>query len=518
MRKSHPAAKNAGRVAYPLTLSAQVQNMVLQQEAVSARKMDQSLAHSLAWRAGTNWFGQILSWSSFLIVVRLLTPVDFGIVAMATVLWAYLRYVAEFGIPQTVVTLRDLTEEQIAQLNSVALLLALGCFCVAATLARPLAAFFRTPKLALVVVTICAGLLPLGCRAVSEGLLSKEMRFRTLSLLDAISAIAASIATLLLAYLGYGYWALVWGNLAGQTLRSLLVVVACPHPYSKPQMNLLREPLKFGWHVMVSVEASTGYERLDNVTAGRVLGPTALGYYGMAWNLANVPLERLTTLVTTTVPAYFAAVQNDRAALRRYLRMLTEALSLAAFPATIGFALVARDLIPFALGSKWEGVVVPLQVLCIYATLRSVVALLSKLLTAVGEARFVMWDDLAALVILPIGFYVGSHWGTQGIAAGWVVAYPMVAAPLYWKTFKTIEMPVWDYWKALRPAVHGTVVMILAVSLLRWAVLRGQILWVRLVLEIVAGAAVYMLTLLLLHRGRMQTFFGAVKGFRSGQV
>src|SRR5208282_4205472 len=129
-----------------------------QQTAASSRRMDQSLAHSLAWRAGADWFSQVLSWSSFLIVVRLLTPADFGIVAMAMVLWAYLRYLGEFGIPQTIVTLRDLTEDELAQLNTVALLLGLGCFGLALALAYPLAAFFKTPQLVPVVVVTCTGL------------------------------------------------------------------------------------------------------------------------------------------------------------------------------------------------------------------------------------------------------------------------------------------------------------------------------------------------------------------------
>jgi PST family polysaccharide transporter len=426
--------------------------------------MDQSLAHSLAWRAGADWFSQVLSWSSFLIVVRLLTPADFGIAAMAMVLWAYLRYLGEFGIPQTIVTLRDLNEDQLAQLNSVALLLGLGSFGLAAALAYPTAAFFKTPQLVLVVMVTCTGLVPLGFRAVSEGLLNKDMRYRTLSLLDATSSLIGAVAILLMAYFGLGYWSLVLGNLARYTARSVLVVTARPHRFAIPRLNSLREPLAFGWHVLVSVLASSAYEKLDNVTAGRMLGQTALGIYGMAWNLANIPMEKLTTLVTTTIPTYFAAVQTEPAALRRYLRTLTETLALTTFPATIGLALVARDLIPFALGHKWNGVVVPLEILSVYVTFRSIVALLGKLLTAVGNPRFLMWNDLAALIILPTGFYLGSHWGTQGIAWGWVAAYPLVALPLYWKTFKTIAMPVGDYLRALRPALHGTIAMVVAVN------------------------------------------------------
>jgi O-antigen/teichoic acid export membrane protein len=486
--------------------------------AASARRMDQSLAHSLAWRAGADWFSQILSWASFLIVVRLLAPADFGIVAMAMVLWAYLRYLGEFGIPQTIVTLRDLNEDQLAQLNSVALLLGVGGFGLAAMLAYPVAAFFNTPQLVLVVVVTCTGLVPLGFRAVSEGLLNKDMRYRTLSLLDATSSIIGAIATLLMAYFGLGYWSLVLGNLARYTVRSVLVVAARPHRFAMPRLSSLGKPLTFGWRVLVSVVASSAYEKLDNVTAGRVLGQTALGLYGMAWNLANVPMEKLTTLVTTTIPTYFAAVQTEPAALRRYLRTLTETLAMATFPATIGLALVARDLIPFALGHKWEGVIVPLEILSVYVTFRSIVALLGKLLTAVGNPRFVMWDDLAALIILPTGFYIGSHWGTQGIAWGWVAAYPLVALPLYWKTFKTIEMPVGDYLRALRPALHGTLGMVLAVSLLKWALLPRGPLLLRLVLEIATGATAYIATLLLLHRERIATFLRTAQNFRRAQV
>jgi len=486
--------------------------------SASATRMDQSLAHSLAWKAGADWFSQILSWSSFLIVVRLLTPADFGIVAMAMVLWAYLRYLGEFGIPQTIVTLRDLNQDQLAQLNSVAVLLGAGGFGLGAMLAYPLAAFFKTPQLVLVVVVTCTGLIPMGIRAVPEGLLSKDMRFRTLSLLDAISSIVGAVATLLMAYFGLGYWSLVLGNLARYTVRSLLIATARPHRFSMPQAGSLREPLTFGRHVLVSVVASSAYEKLDNVTAGRVLGQTALGIYGMAWNLANVPMEKLTTLVTTTIPTYLAAVQTEPAALRRYLRTLTETLALTTFPATIGLALVARDLIPFALGPKWDGVIVPLEILSIYVTFRSIVALLAKLLTAVGNPRFVMWDDLAALIILPAGFYIGSHWGTPGIAWGWVAAYPLVALPLYWKTFKTIEMPVGDYLRALRPALQGTVVMVLAVSLLKSVLLPRGPLWLRLVLEIATGAIAYLATLLLLHRERMVTLVRTARTFRRVQT
>ena len=331
---------------------------------------------------------------------------------------------------------------------------------------------------------------------------------------EAIRSLIAASSTLALAYFGYGYWALILGNLMGTLVRSVLVIGARPHGFAIPRLESIGKELRFGWHVLVSLVAWSSYERLDNVTAGRVLGQAALGFYAMAWNLANSPLEKVTSLVTTTIPTYFAALQSDSAALRRYLRTLTESLALATFPATIGLALVARELIPIALGDKWRDSIFPLEVLAVYATFRSIVALLPKILNSVGDARFVMWNDLRALIILPIAFFIGSHWGIGGIAFGWVLAYPLVAVPLYWKTFTTIGMTMDEYIRGLRPALDATIVMSVAVLLLKWKAPLGHSLVLRLVVEIAAGGAAYAATLLLLHRKRVTALLQMVRSFR----
>ena len=131
------------------------------------------------------------------------------------------------------------------------------------------------------------------------------MQFPLLSLYEAARSISAAVVTLVMAYMGYGYWALVWGNVIGTFLRCVLVARRKPVRFAKPVLSKIREPLMFGWHVLVSIVALNSYERLDNVTAGRVLGRSALGIYAMAWNLAYVPLEKVTSLVTIVLPSYF---------------------------------------------------------------------------------------------------------------------------------------------------------------------------------------------------------------------
>src|SRR5258708_25490493 len=192
-------------------------------------------------------------------------------------------------------------------------------------------------------------------------------------------------------------------------------------------------------------------------------------------------------------------------------------IALTTFPATIGFALVANEAVRLIMGKKWIGMIAPLQVLCVYAAVRSIVAILPKVLTACGNPRFVMRVEIMGLVIMPISFWIGSHWGLRGIAFGWVFGYPLIALSEYWKTMKTIQMEVRDYFKALRPALDGSLSMTVTVFSLQ-RILPSFSPWLRLLIEIGGGAAVYIATVTLLHHERATYFLSIAMRVRKPRV
>ena len=481
-------------------------------EPPTGAKLDHSLFRSIAWNAAGDWGTQIFTWLMFLVVMRLLTPKDFGVVAVAGILMPYLSQLTGLGFARAVVALRDLTDDQLAQMNTLSVLSATTLFLLGVAIAKPFAAFFKTPAVAPVFIVCCSGLVVGALAGVPGATLAKEMRFRFLTLLGVTCTMIAAIATLTFAWLGFGYWALLIGSMISAVIRTSTILYVRPCRLAWPRMHELRKPLRFGWRISVAMVALNSYQRLDNFVAGRVLGPTALGFYGNAWELANVPIEKVASLVTTVIPAYFSAVQDQPAELRRYLRVLTEMIALATFPATVGLSLVAPEFVPVIFGHKWDGMIGPLQVLSFYAAFRSIVALLSKLLTAVGKVHFVMWNELAGLVILPVGFYIGSYRGTTGIAWAWVAAYPLVVVPLYRKTFQTIGMSIGEYLRALRPSLSGTIAMIPAVEWVRHSLAPARPLLLRLVVEVAVGAVVYLGTLWLLHRERV---IGLIRGLKN---
>jgi O-antigen/teichoic acid export membrane protein len=485
---------------------------------IDAGAMDKHLVSGIAWTAAAKWSSQVLTWGCLLIVARLVTPADFGLVGMAGVYLGLVTIFSEFGFGSALITLRNLTPDDIAQINTFSVISGLiGCL-ISCALAIPVGWFFRSPQLPAVIVVTSTAFLITGFKTVPCSLLQREFKFKQLSVVNTVAAVAQSLCILLLAWTGRGYWALVLGNVAGAAISTALNVALRPRGFARPRLQSIRHALNFSWQVLVARLSWHVYSDADFLVAGRMLGATPLGAYTFAWNLATLPVEKVTSLVGQVTPAFFSANQSDYDGLSRYLRSLTEALSLVTFPATIGLGLVAPEFVPLVLGKSWSGVIAPLEVLAFYASIRSVAALLGPLLTALRETRFLMWNNLAGAVIMPIAFYVGSRWGPSGIAWGWIIGYPFIALPLYVRAFKKIAMSARTYLGAIRPALNGSLAMIVAVSVLRWVIPQAWPLYARFGIEVAGGGAAYLIALSLLHADRIRTFLSLYRSIRASNA
>jgi PST family polysaccharide transporter len=478
------------------------------------KKLDKALASGVAWTAGVKWISQILTWGMTLLVAHLLQPSDYGLIGMATIYLYFVQQFSEFALGTAVVTMQELSDDQISQLNSVSLLTGLAGFAISAALAVPVSRFYHAPQLRLVILVMSTAFLISAFSIVPNALLRKEMRFKILAVIEGLQTFAQAVSTLVLASLGFRYWALVLGNLSFTVAATILTLAWKRQRFARPRWSRIRSVLIYSWHIIVARLSFTLYDTSDFIVAGRVLGQGPLGNYNMAWTFAHAPLEKLSNMVNRVTPSIFAAAQTDYTALRRYFRNITGTLSLAVFPAVLGIALVANDFVYVALGQKWAGVVLPLELLTLHALLRSNVILLTPVLNVIGEERFSMWNSFLMLAVLVPSFYIGSHWGTGGIAGVWVFVYPVLALPLFWRLFHKINMPVGEYVGALWPAISGSILMAVAVELFKRFRNPGWPLYLDLALEILIGALVYALALVLMHRKRLHAFLNFMKDLR----
>ncbi len=458
------------------------------------------LASAVAWTAAGKWAAQLFASASTLIVVRWLSPNDFGLIGLATTYLGFILLLSEFGIGSAIITLRNLTDSHIAQLNTTAILLGLMGTLLSLLIAIPISRFFRTQQLAAVVAVMGLNFVISAFRTVPCGLLQRDLRFSTLSSIDAAQSFIQALVSVVLVWKGIGYWALVVGALAGCAAGAFLPLAWCRAPFSKPVFRSIRNSIVFSRQILASRLSWYLYSNSDFVVAGRVLGTAPLGAYTIAWNFANLPGEKIVALITGVVPSFFAAAQHDKAALRRYLTGLTEVLATIMFPITIGFALLAPELVPLALGSHWQTAIVPMQILALYMFLRSVVALLPHVLNVVGEAAFWARVSIAILCILPVSFFIVSRWGIIAIATVWITVYPLLTIPLYKRTLKSIELPARTYLALLKPPLIGVMVMSAFVFLAMHSLPQSTPAVIKLACEVLTGALAYISALFLLFR------------------
>jgi O-antigen/teichoic acid export membrane protein len=329
------------------------------------------------------------------------------------------------------------------------------------------------------------------------------MRFRVVSLIDAVQSIAQSVGMIVFAVLGFRYWSLVIGTLIGHVIASAITMIVRPHRIAWPRRNSVGVALSFSRDVAVARLAWYAYSRADFLVAGKSLGEGPLGQYSIAWNLASVPVDKITSLVNRVTPSFFAAVKSDPAELRRYLLVITETLALATFPLAFGLALVAEPFVLTLLKEEWAGSITPLRILAVYASLSSVTALYTPMLAAAGEQAFTMRNNLLAALILPVAFVIGSRWGITGIAAAWVLVHPPFIYAQYRKVKAHTNLASRQIWQALVPALTGSAGLTAAV-LGTWAILPDSVgTWRLLLILVAAGAVGYGLPLLVWHRHRI---------------
>ena len=477
--------------------------------------LKRGFVRGVAWSGSARWAAQLITWVSTLFVARLLSPDDYGLVGMATVVFGAVNVFVDFGVTLTVITLRHLTPAQIAQLNGLAALLGLAGFLAAAALGPVAAWFFGRPELTFVLMALATTFLMLGPRQVPMALLQRDMRFRAFAAIEATQALGAAAVTFAAAFSGAGFWALIAGIVAGQGAATVLALATGRHAMKWPRPAELGDALQFTRHQLTGSLAWYAYSNADFAVAGRLLGARDLGIYTIAWTFARIVPERLAHLVTRLTPAFFAPLQDDRVALCRWIYALTEALTVLTFPLLVGLALIAPDAVPLLVGAQWTGAVLPLQLLAVFSMWDVVMQLLSRGLTAVGDTRFPARVGVSLAVVMPVAFIVGSQWGPAGIAAAWVLVNPAVRWVMVYRARRSLGLSVRQWVAAMRPAATATALMGAAVVTIG-AAAAGYSPLVRLLAQIAGGGVMFALGIALLHRRRLLVWRDLARELRSG--
>jgi teichuronic acid exporter len=460
---------------------------------MSTPSLDRSLVTGIGWTAIFRWAAQIVSWGGTLYAARILSPADFGVIAMAMVPIGLVRMIEDFGFDAVILQNRDLSSEQVARLGGLAVLFGSVLTLVILAASPLIAQAYGEPSVALVIAALSALVVLDALQVVPRVLLQRDLDFFWLGAVYLLQTVVVSAMVLGLALYGAGMWALVFNTIAGSAFATILLFLLRPfRPRWPSDLAGLRDPILSGWRMLVSRAAYYANSTADQVIAGRALGKDALGHYSFAMSIASLPTQEITSLVSRVVPGVFSAAQSDRALLRRYFLLLTEALTYIAFPVSCGIALTAMHIVPVALGPQWDAVVPILQALCLYMAMYAAQTLVSHVLLWTGHFRHLMWFSLLSLGVLSVAFVIGIRaGGLESLAWSWSIAYPLVCLPPMLIAWRILELRWLQFFNALLPALVACAVMSVIVLLVHSALGSDANHLLALAAEAAAGAVTY---------------------------
>jgi len=457
---------------------------------------------STAWYVGTRVWMQAVSWGVTIVVARILAPEDYGLFAMAFTVITFIELFQEFGLGVSIVQRQNLCKPQINAIFWV--LSAVSVMIVALTFisAEFVAHFYNEPRLVWMVRILSLTFLLNSLGVVPYSLLTKEIDFRGRSLAEACGVVTSSGISLAMAYMGYGVWALILGQLARAGVRNLAMFISSKWlPGFEVSFDEMREILKFSLRVSGASALGTLSETINNAIIGRFLGGYNLGLYSMGTGLGkNNPLHKLSTGVINQLSLpVFSNLQHETGSLKEYFLKITKYLAVISLPMQVGMAFVAHDLILLLLSEKWLPAVGLVQVFALGGVFSIIVLPSFPLLTARGRADTTFHYSWISSLLMTAVYLIGSQWGLSGVAAGWLILFPFLRLYLLWLSLREIDLFIATYMRNIATPIIATVFMGAVVAAQR-TVTDHLHSAERFFLTIGVGVATYTIVLILMDR------------------
>jgi PST family polysaccharide transporter len=390
---------------------------------------------------------------SMVILARLLTPHDFGLVGMVTAVTGFMVRFKDAGLSDAAVQSANINQDQLSMLFWINVVVGSGLGLLCAFGAHFTAVFYKEPRLFWIMMAAGTSFVFTGLGTQHRAMLLRTMRIQALSLIDVLSLVASIVISIGMAAAGLGYWALVAATIILPATNALGVWMAAHWVPSRPKRHSgVRSLVVYGGTVTLnSVVVYLAYN-VEKVLLGRFWGADALGIYGRAYTLVNLPTDSLhTTMGSVAFPA-LSRVQHDPERFRSYFLRMYGLFLAVSFPITVACALFAEDIVRVFLGAQWHEAAAPFRLLAPTILVFAIINPFGWQLFASGRVARSLKIALMIAPVTILAYVIGLKHGPNGVAIGFSIAMALLVVPVVlWSrrdtlitardAFKTLAQP-----------------------------------------------------------------------------
>ncbi|MGW9182224.1 lipopolysaccharide biosynthesis protein [Agromyces sp. NPDC055661] len=360
----------------------------------------------------------LIQLASTVVLARLLSPADFGLVAMVTAIVGVADLVRDFGLTGAIIQARKLSERMWMSVMWLSVALGIGLMLLIAASAPLIAWLYDEQRLIPLTLAIAPILLVNGLTMPMQARVQRDLRFGTLANIDVVSMLVGVGLGIATAALGWGVWSLVVMSGAGQVYRLVALWVASRPRFGRPHISREVLPLVTTGGSLFGVQLlNYATKNLDNVVIGQQLGPAALGQYSRAYALYLLPMQQLNGTLGRVALPVLSKLQDDPERFRRYTRGALMIIGYLTIPVYAVAAAVSSPLVAILLGPGWEEAATLFSILALAGIAQAIGSVLGWLYLTLGRAHKQLLFFVITRPILIAGYFVGIWWaGVEGLA------------------------------------------------------------------------------------------------------
>ncbi len=373
----------------------------------------------------------VLNLASTVLLARLLTPYDFGMISMVTGVTGFVEAFKDAGLSLATVQRERITQEQVSTLFWVNVGISAVLMIVVLAISPALAMFYHEPSLTWVAAAISVTFLLGGLTVQHQALLRRNLRFRQLAVIDVISLGTGIITAIILAWMGFRYWALVWMNLITAVTNVIAVWVALPWRPGLPKRHCgVRPMITFGGSIVATRFIFSFVSNTPNILIGWYWGAGAVGLYQKAYSLLMFAIDQIHGPVAAVALSPLSRIQSDPERFRRYFLAGYSIVISFALPLVVVSAVFSEEIIRVVLGPRWSGAVEVFRWLAVGSIFVVLLNPLGMILQASGRAVKQVKITIVDSILIIIAYVGGLKFGPVGVAIGFVIIRALVYIPI----------------------------------------------------------------------------------------
>jgi PST family polysaccharide transporter len=449
--------------------------------------------NALLWGLIQRWSQDLWTAVVFVVLARLLPPDAIGLVAYATVVIRLLQVVSSLGFPQAIVQREELERHHLEAAFWSGLLLAVGLSAAVIGGADVVARGLGEERLAPFLRWLTAGLVLEALCGVQRALLRRALEMRVIAQRTFVANGVGGVVGMGMAVAGFGAWSLVGQQLVAAATGVIVLWTACDW---RPRLGVSlahgRSMLGFGLGMSGGTLLHFATERADRLLVGHILGTGALGVYVVGFRAVETAIGLISGPLTAVSLPVFSRIQADRPRLLAAYRQASEVNAFVAFPAFIGLAVVAEDLVHVVFGAQWSESVPVMQLLGVYGLGVAARFISGPVILAMGRTGWIFFGNLSAAIFTVIGVLLAASHGLPWVAAV-LAARSLLLIPYSFAALtRSIDADLGDVLRPLHGPLLGCAVMGAAVLGVQALLPDGLDARVQLLLCISLGVVVYL--------------------------